>query len=325
MARQTPGSPTTVSDGPTGPRHADSPIIETRDLHKHFGEVRALAGVDLTVPPGITGLVGANGAGKTTLIRLLLGLTAPTSGHVAVFGTPVAKDAGGLRARIGYMPEGNCLPRDQTAADFVAYAAELAGIPSTEARRRASETLFLVGLHEERFRYLGDFSTGMQQRVKLAQSIVHDPELVLLDEPASGLDPAGRDQMLEVINRFREFGMNVVFSSHLLDDIEQTCDWVVMLDGGRLLRSAPLEPPSDGTSVSVEVFGDPLPLVNALTAQGVEVTWAGRVVTAQSSGTDVFIAVRDALVASGSSVRGMGADLRSLEDVFVAATMQMNG
>ena len=313
-----------VSFGPTGPGLADAPIIETRDLHKHFGDVRALVGVDLTVPPGITGLVGANGAGKTTLIRLLLGLTAPTSGHVAVFGTPVAKDAAGLRARIGYMPEGNCLPRDQTAADFVAFAAELAGIPSNEARRRASETLFLVGLHEERFRYIGDFSTGMQQRVKLAQSIVHDPKLVLLDEPASGLDPAGRDQMLEVIHRFREFGMSVLFSSHLLDDIEQTCDWVVMLDGGRLLRSAPLDPPSDGTAVSVEVFGDPLPLVAALTARGVEVTYAGRVVTAISSSENVFIAVRDALAASASSVREMGTDLRSLEDVFVAATKQSN-
>jgi len=269
--------------------------------------------------------VGANGAGKTTLIRLLLGLTAPTSGDVAVFGTPVSRDAAGLRAKIGYMPEGSCLPRDQTAADFVAYAAELAGIPPAEARRRASETLFLVGLHEERFRYLGDFSTGMQQRVKLAQSIVHDPELVLLDEPASGLDPGGRDQMLEVINRFREFGMNVLFSSHLLDDIEQTCDWVVMLDGGRLLRSAPLDPPDDGAAVSVEVFGDPLPLVTALTARGVEVTHDGRVVTAMSSSDDVFVAVRDALAASGSSIRAMGTDLRSLEDVFMAATRESNG
>ncbi len=314
-----------VSSEPTVEGGADVPIIETRDLHKHFGKIHALAGVDLTVPPGITGLVGANGAGKTTLIRLLLGLTAPTSGQVTVFGTPVAKDAAGLRARIGYMPEGKCLPHDQTAADFVAYAAELAGIPSTEARRRASETLFLVGLHEERFRYLGDFSTGMQQRVKLAQSIVHDPKLVLLDEPASGLDPAGRDQMLEVIHRFRGFGMNVLFSSHLLDDIEQTCDWVVMLDHGRLLRSAPLDPPRDGATVSVEVFGDPLPLAAALSARGIEVTRAGRVVTATSASEDVFIEVRDALAASGSSVRRMGTDLRSLEDVFMAATKQSNG
>ena len=168
-----------------------SPIIETRGLYKHYGNIKALEEVDLDVPPGVTGLIGANGAGKTTLIRLVLGLIRPTYGTVSVFGRAVEDDPAGLRARIGYMPEGKCLPLDQTAADFVAYAAELAGIPPLEARRRASETLFLVGLHEERFRHLGDFSTGMQQRVKLAQSIVHDPDLVLLDEPASGLDPAG--------------------------------------------------------------------------------------------------------------------------------------
>ena len=306
------GNPISKSEG--------EPVIESQDLYKHFGKVRALEAVDLTVPPGVTGLIGANGAGKTTLIRILLGLIRPTYGQVSVFGTPVASDPAGLRARIGYMPEGKCLPPDQTAADFVAYAAELAGIPSVEARRRASETLFLVGLHEERFRYLGDFSTGMQQRVKLAQSIVHDPELVLLDEPASGLDPSGRDQMLELIGRVSEFGMNVLFSSHLLDDIEQTCDWVVMLDGGRLVHSAPLDPPSEGNQVSVEVFGDSRPLVAALTGQGIEVAVDGSVVTVGSAVKDVFVLVRDALASSGSSVRRMGTSLKRLEDVLVAAS-----
>ena len=298
------------------------PIIESEDLYKHFGKVRALEAVDLAIPPGVTGLIGANGAGKTTLIRILLGLIRPTYGQVSVFGTPVASDPAGLRARIGYMPEGSCLPLDQTAADFVAYAAELAGIPPVEARRRASETLFLVGLHEERFRYLGDFSTGMQQRVKLAQGIVHDPELVLLDEPASGLDPQGRDQMLELIARFREFGMNVLFSSHILDDIERTCDWVVMLDAGRLLHSAPLDPPSEGNRVSVEVFGDSRPLVAALTEQGVDVAVDGPIITVGSSVEDIFLLVRDALEASGSSVRRMGTSLSRLEDVLMAVARE---
>ena len=310
---------------PSATTRSDPPIIETRGLYKHFGNVRALEGLDLTVPHGVTGLIGANGAGKTTLIRLVLGLIRPTYGQVSVFGTKVSDDPARLRERIGYMPEGKGLPLDQTAADFVAYAAELAGIPSLEARRRASETLFLVGLHEERFRYLGDFSTGMQQRVKLAQSIVHDPELVLLDEPASGLDPAGRDQMLELIGRFREFGMNVLFSSHILDDIERTCDWVVMLDAGRLIHSAPLDPPDEGARLSVEVFGDPRALVEALTRQGVSTTVDGAVVTVVTRAEDAFVLMRDALESSGSSVRRLGTSLSRLEDVLVAAAKEANG
>ncbi|MCY4368173.1 MAG: ABC transporter ATP-binding protein [bacterium] len=304
---------------------AGSPLIQTAGLYKNYGSIRALEEINLEVPPGVTGLIGANGAGKTTLIRLLLGLIQPTYGEVSVFGTPVADDPAGLRARMGYMPEGKCLPPDQTAADFVAYAAELAGIPASESRRRASETLFLVGLHEERFRYLGDFSTGMQQRVKLAQGIVHDPDLVLLDEPASGLDPEGRDQMLELIGRFRRFGMNVLFSSHILDDIERTCDWVVMLDAGRLIHSAPLDPPSKGDRVSVEVFGDPRSLVAALAGQGADVTVVGGVVTVGSRSEDPFMILRDALDRSGSSVRRMGTSLSRLEDVLVAAAREANG
>ena len=297
-----------------------APIIETGGLHKHYGNIRALENVDLAVQPGVTGLIGANGAGKTTLIRLVLGLIRPTYGQISVFGTPVAEDPAGLRERIGYMPENKCLPLDQTAADFVAYAAELAGIPTAEARRRASETLYLVGLHEERFRYLGDFSTGMQQRVKLAQSIVHDPELVLLDEPASGLDPTGRERMLRLIARFREFGISVLFSSHILDDIERTCDWVLMLHEGRLIHSAPLDPPTEGSQVAVEVFGDPRPLIADLVSRGLTPAVEGPVITVEALDTDVLVLVRDALARSGSSVRRMGAGFSRLEDVLESAT-----
>ena len=164
-------------------------VVEINGLTHDYGEVVALRNLDLQIPSGITGLVGANGAGKTTMLRLLLGLLHPTAGQMSVLGHDPQTEPLAVRARIGYMPEIDCLPKDQTAADFVAYTAQLAGIPPREAKRRSSETLILVGLEEERFRYLGDFSTGMQQRVKLAQAIVHDPDLVLLDEPASGLDP----------------------------------------------------------------------------------------------------------------------------------------
>lgn len=294
-------------------------LVETNSLsHDYRGAVLALDDVSVEIPGGVVGLVGANGAGKTTLLRIILGLLHPSAGTVTVLGTSVADDPLGLRARIGYMPEGRCLPLDQTAADFVAFAAELAGIPSTEARRRASETLFLVGLHEERFRYLGDFSTGMQQRVKLAQSIVGDPDIVLLDEPASGLDPAGREQMLDLIRRLRDFGINVLFSSHILEDIEQTCDWVVMLDAGRLVRNAPLEPPSDGDEVSVEVIGDPQLLATALIGRGAHAFVDGQVIRVVHSGAeDVFDMVVDALAEQRIGLRRMGTSLSSLEDLFL--------
>lgn len=251
------------------------PVVTTSGLTHDYGTVVALRDLTVEVPPGITGLVGANGAGKTTLFRILLGLIHPTSGSVDVLGTQVERDPLSVRSRVGYMPEGECLANEQTAADFVAYTAELAGLPSGEARRRASESLFLVGLEEERFRYLGDFSTGMRQRVKLAQAIVHDPALVLLDEPASGLDPDGRDQMLDLITRLGEFGINVIVSSHVLTDIERTCDWVVMLDAGSLVRSGPLEAGGNLATVTVEVLEKADTVATSLIERGFEVTASG--------------------------------------------------
>src|SRR5690554_6280577 len=250
-------------------------VVEVSNLTHDYGEVVALRDLDLAVPPGITGLVGANGAGKTTMLRILLGLLHPTEGSVNVLGHDPEAEPLEVRARVGYMPEVGSLPLDQTAADFVAYTAELAGLSPREAKRRSSETLFLVGLEEERFRYLGDFSTGMRQRVKLAQAIVHDPSLVLLDEPASGLDPDGRDQMLDLIQRLGDFGINVIVSSHVLTDIERTCDWVVMLDAGALVRSGPLESGGDLQTVTVEVLGDAPSLAEALERRGFDTTTSG--------------------------------------------------
>lgn len=252
------------------------PVVTTRGLTHDYGPVIALRDLDVEIPPGITGLVGANGAGKTTLFRILLGLIHPTAGSVTVLDADAQLDPLTVRGRVGYMPEGECFPDEQTAADFVAYTAELAGLPTGEARRRSSETLFLVGLEEERFRFLGDFSTGMRQRVKLAQAIVHDPTLVLLDEPASGLDPDGRDQMLDLILRLGDFGINVIVSSHVLTDIERTCDWVVMLDAGILVRSGPIESGGNLLTVTVEVLDNAGTVAAALKARGYEVSVAGQ-------------------------------------------------
>lgn len=291
-------------------------LLKVEHLTHRYGAVTALEDVTVEIPEGRIGLVGANGAGKTTLLRVLLGMLHPQQGAIEVLGKAMTREPVEIRSMVGYMPEGACLPKDQTAADFVGYAAELAGLPVRAARRRASEILFLVGLHEERFRYLGDFSTGMVQRVKLAQAIVHDPKLVLLDEPASGLDPEGRESMLGLINRLGEFGISVLFSTHIISDIEETCDWVIMLDGGRLLRSGPLDHLEQRDAVSVEIIGDAQPLADWLTERGGEVTVNGSKLDIRHTDADTFDLVRDALAATGTGVVRLGVSAISLEEAF---------
>lgn len=305
-----------MDSAPTDAMTPDN-VVEIRGLTHHYGEVAALSDLSLGIPPGITGLVGANGAGKTTMLRLLLGLLHPTEGSISVLGSAPQTDPLAVRARIGYMPEIDCLPKDVTAAEFVSYSAQLAGIPAREAKRRASETLFLVGLEEERFRYLGDFSTGMQQRVKLAQAIVHDPALVLLDEPASGLDPQGRVQMLELINRLGDFGIDVIVSSHVLTDIEETCSWVVMLDAGDLLRNGPLGGFEERGTVKVEVLSSADVVARALGDRGYETVVEGRtIVVGPGDHTIEAAAVEEAARANSGLVRVVRGT-SSLEDLFL--------
>lgn len=292
-------------------------VLEVSGLTHDYGEVVALEGLDLVVPPGVTGLVGANGAGKTTLLRLTLGLLHPTAGSMSVLGHDPQREPLVVRSRIGYMPEGECLPKDQTAADFVSYAAQLAGLPPSEARRRSSETLFLVGLEEERFRFLGDFSTGMQQRVKLAQAIVHDPDLLLLDEPASGLDPEGRVQMLELIRRLARFDINVIVSSHVLTDIEQTCDWVVMLDAGQLLRSGPLQGFEKLGTVLVEVLDHADVVAARIREQDIDVVVDGLRLVVGPGDENIEQIVVAATADAGSGLVRMIRGSASLEDLFM--------
>jgi len=293
-------------------------IITTAGLNMAFGQVRALQDVDLEVPAGRIGLVGANGAGKSTLIKILLGMLKPSSGVTEVYGTSAQRQPLAVRSRVGYMPEGDCFPPDQTAADFVSYTAELGGLPASESRQRASEVLTLVGLAEERFRNLGEFSTGMKQRAKLAQAIVHSPELVLLDEPASGLDPDGREDMLNLINRLGEFGMSVVFSSHVLGDIERTCDWVVMLNEGRLLRNEPLATIRASNAVQVTLLEDPAATAETLRSRGARVSMKDRTLDVELVDGDVFLLIRDVLAESGAGLRSLGSKQTTLEDVYLA-------
>ena len=293
-------------------------IIRTSDLGHAYGDVVALHHVDLSVPAGTIGLVGANGAGKTTLIKILLGILTPTAGAVEILGIPVTPQSIAQRDRVGYMPEGDCLPIDQKASDFLVYAALLAGLPKTAARQRASDVLTLVGLDEERFRYFGEFSTGMKQRAKLAQAIVHDPQIVYLDEPTAGLDPEGREEMLDLIDRLAGFGINILTSSHVLSDIEKTCDWVVMLDGGRVLRSGPISGLSDGGVAEVEIIDGADRFESALGGRGVAFDRDGNVFRLTApDGIDAYDVIRDTVVAVGTGIRKLGVRSTTLEDIFL--------
>jgi len=214
------------------------PLIETAALTKRYGQVIALDALTVTIEPGIVGLVGANGAGKSTLVKVLLGLLEPTSGTAKVLGLDTRTDAEQVRSLVGYMPEHDCLPPDVSATEFVGHLGRVAGLPKSAARERTADVLRHVGLYEERYRPIGGYSTGMKQRVKLAQALVHDPALLLLDEPTNGLDPAGRDDMLALVHRTgTEFGMAVLVASHLLGELERICDHLVVVEAGQLRAS----------------------------------------------------------------------------------------
>jgi ABC-2 type transport system ATP-binding protein len=267
--------PSTEAAPPAGAAVIETPVIEISALTKTYpGEVTALDGLTVSFAPGVTGLVGANGAGKSTLIKILLGLIPPTSGQARVLGHDCASSGEAIRVLLGYMPEHDCLPPDVTATEFVTHLGRISGLPPTVAKERAAESLRHVGLHEERYRLIGTYSTGMKQRVKLAQALVGAPRLLLLDEPTNGLDPAGRTAMLELIGRIgTEFGISIVVASHLLGEIERICDHLVAIDGGRLLRAASITSFTQASQVlAVEVEEGLARLQAELAARGLVAT-----------------------------------------------------
>jgi ABC-2 type transport system ATP-binding protein len=217
-------------------------LVEFTGLGVSYGPLHALAGVTGSFPPGPTGLLGPNGAGKTTLLKTLLGFLKPDRGTITAFGLDPSRDPLEVRRRIGYMPEVDCHLPGMTAARFVAFAGELSGMPADEATSRAHEVLYYVGLDEARYRRVDTYSTGMKQRVKLAQALVHDPDLLLLDEPTNGLDPDGREEMLALIRDVaarRE--MSLILCSHLLRDVESVCERVIVLKQGEVAAAGRID------------------------------------------------------------------------------------
>ncbi|TDC69979.1 ABC transporter ATP-binding protein [Actinomadura sp. GC306] len=296
------------------------PIIATQGLTMRFSRVTALDDLSVAVEPGVVGLVGANGAGKSTLIKILLGLLPPTSGTATVLGLDIAREGLRIRERVGFMPEYECLPPDVSATEFVVHMARVSGLPPTAARERAADTLRHVGLYEERYRPIGGYSTGMRQRVKLAQALVHDPKLVFLDEPTNGLDPAGRDEMLDLIRRIgAEFGISVLVTSHLLGELERVCDHVVIIDGGKLLRSQAVEAYTAASGVlTVEVDEGRDELGRHLYDQGVSVHPEGRFLVVDIAGETTYDLIRDGVADLGLRLIRMEQRRHHIEEVFRA-------
>ena len=293
-------------------------LIRTQGLTKRFGSVTAVEDLTVDVDEGVTGLVGANGAGKSTLLKVLLGLIPATAGSASVLALDVAQDGPSIRERVGYMPEHDCLPPDVSATEFVVHMARMSGLPTTAARERAADTLRHVGLYEERYRPMGGYSTGMRQRVKLAQALVHDPALVLLDEPTNGLDPAGRDDMLELIRRIGgEFGMSVIVTSHLLGELERVCDGIVVIDGGRLLRHSTTASVTARTAVvTVEVDAEQAALLGRLGAAGLVVRPDGPLLHVDVEDETAYDLVRDAVSELGLGLVRMERRRHRMTELF---------
>ena len=294
------------------------PMIQTEALTKRYGSVTAVSELSLDVEPGVVGLIGANGAGKSTLIKMVLGLLPATSGRATVLGLDVATEGAAIRERVGYMPEHDCLPPDVSATELVVHMARMSGLPRATARERTADTLRHVGLYEERYRAIGGYSTGMKQRVKLAQALVHDPQLVLLDEPTNGLDPAGRDDMLGLIRRIgTEFGISVLVASHLLGELERVCDHVVVIDAGQLLRSSST---ADVTAASpliaVEVTERTDDLAAALRQAGLGVATVGPLLEVDLRDDTTYDVVRDAVVRLGVGLVRMERRRHRMSEIF---------
>jgi ABC-2 type transport system ATP-binding protein len=311
--------PSPRAEGPPAEPDPGAAVIQTTALTKRYpGGVTALDALTVRVEPGITGLVGANGAGKSTLIKILLGLLQPTGGQAWVLGGDCLRDTERIRMLTGYMPEHDCLPPDVTATEFVTHLGRMSGLPATAAKERAAESLRHVGLYEERYRQIGTYSTGMKQRVKLAQALVGDPRLLLLDEPTVGLDPAGRNSMLELISRIgAEFGISIVVASHLLGEIERICDHLVAIDGGRLLRADTMTSMTQASQVLlIEVDEGSELLLAELGQRGLEPRSYQRALLVRLEGDGTYDTVRDAVADLGLPLNRLEQRRRRVEELF---------
>jgi len=298
-------------------------VVTINNLTVLYGAQRALNDVTASFPPGAVGLLGPNGAGKSTLLKALLGFLKPGAGAMKVLGLDVATSPAEIRARLGYMPEIDAHIPGMNAVSFVGYCGQLAGLPPVDAMQRAHEVLYYVGLGEARYRNIETYSTGMKQRIKLAQALVHDPDLLFLDEPTNGMDPKGREEMLELIRDLaHNKGMNLILSSHLLPDVEYTCDHVVVLHQARVATQGPIDELKGprGSVYEIRIKGDRVAFSHLLLAAGMT-AHAGeedvmRVFVPDEKGAHALFSVA---AREGIQVRHLRPSLPTLEDVFAQA------
>jgi ABC-2 type transport system ATP-binding protein len=298
-----------------------APVIEAVGVAKRWGSTPVLTDATFTVGRGVTGLLGANGAGKTTTLGMVLGLHRPDAGQLRVLGLDPTSAGAEVRTRLGYSPEHHRLPADMRAHDLVRHIAEVHGLGRRDATSRASDSLWEVGLGEERFRPIGTMSTGQRQRVKLAQALVHDPGLMLLDEPTDGLDPVQREDMLSLIRRIgRDFGIDILLSSHLLEEVERVCDAAVIIANGSVVASGPL------SSLTGELEGMILELDDkheevaaALRARGALVALDGPrlEITPGTGSADLATLIRDTVADHGAALRRLVPRSVTLEERFL--------
>ena len=296
-------------------------LIDLHQVSRWYGEQPALRDVTLHLAPGRIGLLGPNGAGKSSLLKILLGVLAPSSGTGQVLGHAIASAGAALRRAIGYMPEADALIPGLMGAEYVALAGELYGMARREAQRRAHEVLTYLELEDARYRRLEEYSTGMKQRLKLAQALVHDPPLLLLDEPTSGLDPAGRAAMLDLLGTLgREHGKSLILSTHLLGDVETVCETVVILHHGRVLRQGGVAEliTRRQDRYRLQVQGDPAAFLEELRLEGVRIlqdNGRGELRVAVPPGwlTRAFFALADN---HDVLLRGLAPDDEDLEELF---------
>ena len=302
-----------------------SPVVHCDHVTVRYGKNVALRDVTTSFLPGAIGLLGPNGAGKSTLLKSLLGFLKPETGKMSVLGLDVATSPLEIRARLGYMPESDAHIPGMNAVSFVAYCGQLAGLPHADAMQRAHEVLYYVGLGEARYRNLEQYSTGMKQRIKLAQALVHDPDLLFLDEPTNGMDPKGRDEMLELIRDLaHNKGVNLILSSHLLPDVEYTCDHVVVMDKGLITANGPIDELKGpaGRVYELRIKGDTPQFIEILRREGYDCHDTDEDImrvfvpgTVDEGAKILFgLAVRE-----GAQIRHLRPSVPTLEDVFARA------